>query len=139
MAHVSVPALVPSHVARWVPPVVFMALIYVQSSLPAVSSAVEIFGDKFLHAAGFGALAWLWIRSLTNRFAQKTSSVYASLAVALTGLYAATDEWHQRFVPSRQSSIGDWVADVAGAVVVASICVYWSARHEAPPTPSSSL
>jgi len=29
-------------------------------------------------------------------------------------LYAASDEWHQSFVPGRQVSALDWVADLCG-------------------------
>jgi VanZ family protein len=46
--------------------------------------------------------------------------------VAAAGI-AALDEWHQQFVPGRSASLGDWVADVAGAgiILLASGVLSW--------------
>jgi VanZ family protein len=38
-------------------------------------------------------------------------------------LYAATDEWHQAFVPRRVPSMGDWLADVTGVLVGYGVAV----------------
>lgn len=45
-------------------------------------------------------------------------------AVALAFAYAVSDEFHQRFVPSRQGTISDIVIDTAGAV--SAIVILWS-------------
>ncbi len=44
-------------------------------------------------------------------------STIVALAVIATSLYGASDEWHQAFVPMRESSIRDWYADVIGAAL----------------------
>ncbi len=38
-------------------------------------------------------------------------------AAAFCGLWGVSDEWHQSFVPGRESSIVDVAADVAGATI----------------------
>ena len=42
-------------------------------------------------------------------------------AAAVTSAYGASDEWHQSFVPLRDSNIRDWVTDVLGGSVGAAI------------------
>lgn len=32
-------------------------------------------------------------------------------------LFAAADEWHQRWIPGRSSGVTDWIADVAGGTL----------------------
>ena len=38
------------------------------------------------------------------------------LTFTIVALYAATDEWHQYFVPNRNCSLNDWFADCLGAI-----------------------
>jgi VanZ family protein len=47
--------------------------------------------------------------------------------IGLGLLYAATDEWHQAFVPTRVPNMGDWWADVAGVCVgyASALVVFW--------------
>jgi VanZ family protein len=40
------------------------------------------------------------------------------LALALTVLYAASDEWHQTFIPNRSGQLADVLVDTAGALTV---------------------
>lgn len=42
-------------------------------------------------------------------------------AITITSIYAASDEFHQAFVPGRTPDIRDWAVDMAGALVVAGI------------------
>ena len=41
----------------------------------------------------------------------------AGISLAITSFYAATDEFHQRFVPGRAGMVQDWLNDTLGAVV----------------------
>ena len=82
-----------------------------------------IFGfDKFLHFAAFAALSftaglWFsresWLKLPWRNFL---------ICLTVVSAYGALDEFHQYFVPGRDSSVWDWVADTlggaAGAVVV---------------------
>jgi VanZ family protein len=44
----------------------------------------------------------------------------AALAVLMTAVYGALDEWHQSFVPGRFPERADFYADVLGAAVAAA-------------------
>jgi len=43
------------------------------------------------------------------------------LSLAITMIYAASDEWHQSFVPSRSASLIDVLIDTTGG-----LCGIWS-------------
>jgi VanZ family protein len=51
----------------------------------------------------------------------------AGLVLALVALYAASDEFHQAFVPTREASVKDVLIDLFGAAL-ALLCV-WGARR----------
>lgn len=51
----------------------------------------------------------------------------AGLSLVLAAAYASSDEFHQSFVPSRQSSVGDVLIDTAGAL--ASLLLLWAFRR----------
>src|SRR5215470_5948965 len=96
--------------SAWLPPVLAMAIIYSFSAssnpLPAVTAHVW---DKLLHATAYAGLAVLFARALSAEgFA---GPVLLTMAILLTSGYGATDEYHQRFVPNRQSDVADWLAD----------------------------
>lgn len=43
------------------------------------------------------------------------------LVVGLIVLFAAGDEWHQRWIPGRGADVSDWAADVAGGIIGLSL------------------
>ena len=51
----------------------------------------------------------------------------AGLVLALVALYAASDEIHQAFVPSRQASVWDVLLDTTGAAV-GLLCLWAAGR-----------
>ncbi len=51
------------------------------------------------------------------------------LALAAGALYAATDEVHQYFVPSRQADALDWLVDVAGVLAGALSMLAWERKR----------
>jgi len=74
--------------------------------------------DKIVHAAEFGLFGMLLYRAF--RFPTMIARPYL-LALAVGIPYAALDELHQRFVPGRYCSLGDFVMDVAGLILFAGI------------------
>ena len=80
--------------------------------------------DKVAHFIAYGVLAFalaLWF-PLAHWKAHPFRT--ALFVVLITSLYGASDEAHQCFVPGRDTSVGDWVADTLGAIV-AVLCVLW--------------
>jgi len=95
---------------RWGPALVWAAFIFYLSSQSWVDAPSSLrINDKVAHIilyAVFGAaLAW-GARGLGRRW-------YLILPV-LGILYALSDEWHQSFVPMRDPSAGDLLADAVG-------------------------
>ena len=70
--------------------------------------------DKAEHFVYFGIMAMLLCVGLGFRWLWAVL-----LAVPLVG---ALDEWHQYYVPGRDSSAVDWIADAAGALVAVFAC-----------------
>ncbi len=110
------------HIARdWLPAVAWMALLFVSSHQPnlpgpgAEGSATRDVFNYSAHAAAYAVLAGLLWRALSgDRNGARAIPVRAGL---LAALYAASDEFHQHFIPGRTMSVWDWLADVFGVAL----------------------
>ena len=61
------------------------------------------------------APAW---RGGTGATPAPPSRAWVHVALIVAGaLYGATDEWHQSFVPGRDASVLDWLADLCGVTL----------------------
>jgi VanZ family protein len=104
----------------WGPVCGYAVLIFYLSAQPHPETHVPFvtyFSDKFLHAveyAVFGALCYRAIRGSGNDVWRQQA---IPAAILLASLYGVSDEVHQAFVPFRDSSWLDWLADTVGAVL----------------------
>ncbi len=74
--------------------------------------------DKVLHGSAYAVLGALLVLATAGaRFPARRAVV---IAAALASLYGVTDELHQSFVPGRDTSAGDWIADTVGALAGAA-------------------
>jgi VanZ family protein len=115
----------------WAPPLALMALIFFFSAQPSLNSGlgwIDHVGRKFVHAGEYGLLCFLWWRALRTVM-DRVGALYA--AFALAAAYAATDEFHQRFVTGRHSTWVDVLIDSMGAGL-AALLVYRSQRARVP-------
>lgn len=114
--------LVRAAASRWLPPLLWMAAIFAVSHQPSLPSAPVALLDtlikKSLHAVAYGILAWLWWRALAG---VRDSRVRAAVSLAVSALYAVSDEWHQTFVAGRTGRASDVLIDIAGAVVALAV------------------
>jgi VanZ family protein len=109
----------------WLPPLAVMLAIYLASSVPAEDLG-ELPSDKLLHFLAYAVLALLLARALAwGLFQVDQAAAFQALVVA--ALYAASDEFHQHFVPGRQPSGWDLAADLLGAL--AAVTVLWLLRR----------
>jgi VanZ family protein len=103
-------------VLLWAPPIVYMLSIYHFSSesdpMPVITAHVR---DKLLHTAEYAGLAALLGRALIGEGLNAGRACL--LAILLTSVYGATDEFHQWFVPMRTSDLRDLMADAVGAAI----------------------
>ena len=115
----------------WAPPLLYMVLIFVVSSLEQPPLPMPEFEwltiDKLYHFIEYAILSGLVARALVKA---KPPVVPARLvwhvATVFSILYGASDEWHQTFVPGRFATVADWVADVLGSIAgVLSVYLYY--------------
>lgn len=96
--------------------------------------AVQAVLRKGWHVTEYSALAlllWRARRKPMKEDPRPWSWREAALAVFLTAVYAATDEFHQWFVPSRGASAGDVLLDTFGAAA-GILLLWWSGRRRRP-------
>ena len=99
---------------RWLPAILIMAAIFFFSSIP--SKEMPIFGGwdtivkKGGHMLGYALLGFSYLRVINSR--NRWAYWAAVMAVVI---YAITDEFHQSFVPGRNSSLVDVGIDTVGA------------------------
>lgn len=118
---------------RWFLVIVWMAVIFAFSSQANSGEATEeVLGDmnvpirKCAHMFEYAVLFWLtrW-SALTIR--RPTFIVPGMLASVICLLYAASDEYHQSFVPGRSGQAQDVAVDMAGSLIAAFLVPYFLA------------
>ncbi len=101
----------------WGPVVLWCGVIFFFSSVPDLSTGLGMWDlvlRKGAHAFEFGLLAWLVWRALEGHGGMPVPRRFW-LTLGFCVLYAASDEWHQGFVPGRVPSGLDVALDGLGA------------------------
>ncbi len=89
-----------------------------------VFGSYNFYARKTAHLTEY-ALLFLVLRFALSRTVPGRNRVLISmLTVVLCAMYAASDEWHQSFVPGRTASVVDVCIDTCGAILGA---VVWTA------------
>lgn len=127
----------------WLPVVVWMCLIFTASGdsgsfqhssrlvspfvhwlfpnvTPQALRTVVVVVRKGAHVTEYAILAcliWRAVGSLPRPEPQRWVWADAARTLVLVILYAASDEFHQRFVPTRDASVRDVLIDISGAVL----------------------
>ena len=135
-------------IKNWWPVVAWMSLIFLFSTglfsgahtssflgpilsslFPAMTGdqieIVHLTVRKLGHWGEYFILTALIARALNAQTPRQSRFRLTASAIAIATLYAASDEWHQSFVPSRSASIVDVLIDSIGAVTGA----LWYTRH----------
>lgn len=136
-----------SFLKYWLPVLIWLGLIFVCSTdlmsaehtsriigpilrwfnpgISALSIArAQFFVRKAGHVSEYAILATLFWRGLRGGSAWTTKlSILFVIALLVCAVFAASDEFHQSFVPSRTSSTRDVMIDIAGAFIGLTICV----------------
>ena len=144
----------PRFVRYWMPAIVWMALIFFGSTdilsaehtsrflVPflrwvdpqisfAMLNTIQFGIRKLAHLTEYAILAMLLWRALrSGTRGQMKMSILFLIAALGCAIFAASDEFHQSFVPSRTSSPTDVMIDVCGALVGLAICLMFTARRK---------
>jgi VanZ family protein len=105
-------------IIRWAPLVVWVAVIFGMSSIPRLKPPdidLPVGLDKIAHLLEYSVFALLFYRGLT--YPGRRPRWHLLLIVLFTGAaIAAMDEMYQSYIPGRDSSALDLLADVTGIV-----------------------
>lgn len=99
----------------WGPALCVMAAIYAASSIQDLGPLPGGLSDKTGHFGGYALLGAVVLRAAAGARWSGVTGRSALMAWVICGIYGATDELHQSFVPGRTVAVDDWVADAAGA------------------------
>jgi VanZ family protein len=136
---------------HWLPVALWMGFIFVMSSdvgsaahtslileplilwikptaSPEDIERVHLLVRKSAHLSEYAVLALLILRAhrLSLRpAASRWSWPRAGVALLMAAAYAATDEWHQSFVPSRTADLNDVLIDSSGAFIGLMLRFLW--------------
>ncbi len=123
------------------PPVLFAALIILLSSLPnAHPPSFNIRNiDKFYHGLEYFMFGLLLFRAFPDLHGSPRRVILYLLLFAFGFAYAALDETVQSFVPNRDSSIGDWLADTIGYTTAGLLTIWYRVRSKAHKTDNPTL
>jgi VanZ family protein len=90
---------------------------------PLTLVRLEFFLRKAAHVSEYAVLAVLLYRAFVHTMFQSRRVLSAGLVLLSCAAYAASDEFHQSFVPSRTASLRDVMIDVCGATL--AMVLYW--------------
>lgn len=112
--------------ANWGPLLLALAAVFWLSSLPQVPGT-GLAWDKLLHVVGYAGLGVITLRAFHGGLVRPRlkPTLLAGLFLLLWGI---SDEYHQSFVPGRDASGADVVADVIGFMIACVLVYAWSAR-----------
>ena len=120
-------------IARWIPAVIMMILIFVASATPGGEvpefGAIDLLIKKGGHMTGYALLAIACFWAAYGDTKNVTRSVIIALCISI--IYAASDEYHQSFTPDRFPSVIDVGIDAAGAIIGAGFSALITKRRRA--------
>ena len=101
------------------PWILIMIAITIESSISNISlpDIGITFTDKLAHFAVFAIMGL----ALTRGMILSRIKFPIIISVVIGFVFAVTDEWHQSFVPGRDSDVLDVVADLIGLIVSANL------------------
>jgi len=116
----------PGAVRLWAPVLLWATLIFTLSSFSKLPEAPPRITDKHAHVAVYAVLGALLVRALSGATWAGVTTPVAVAAAAVAALYGLSDELHQYFVPGREVSTADLIADGLGAVLAAGALRAWA-------------
>lgn len=126
-------ALSAEHTSRFIVP--FLRWLDPQISIAAIV-AIHAILRKLGHFSEYAILAALLWRGLRGTFTAVTGSLLALATFLIAAGFAASDEFHQSFVPSRTASARDVAIDCLGALCAVALCALFTARRDTAGVPA---
>src|SRR6266403_1734539 len=141
-----------SFLKYWLPVLIWLCVIFVGSTdvlsaeqtsrfvepflrglKPDISSEtlaqIHFFARKLGHIFEYALLAiFLWRALRSGANLRVKISILVVVVWFVCAIFAATDEFHQSFIPSRTASPNDVVIDIFGVVIGLTICMGFALR-----------
>lgn len=112
--------------AYWLPIFLYCLLIFIQSSFPYPERLPKFhYMDKLVHFFEYAILAALFLRAFRTLPFKNKNRFIIFLSIIASIVYGLSDELHQYFIPYRNASFMDVVADTAGSI----FGVFFAARR----------
>ncbi|OGS36505.1 MAG: hypothetical protein A2293_00590 [Elusimicrobia bacterium RIFOXYB2_FULL_49_7] len=118
------------NILSWLPVLLWCSLIYYLSSLPHLKTELGVWDlvlRKIAHVTEYAVLFLLVRRAVSHTASSRRTPFVHTVAVIFSVLYAASDEYHQSFVPGRGPSVVDVGIDTAG--VMTGLLLWWMWEH----------
>lgn len=113
------------HTSRFIGPF----LHWLDPTIPASTVLkIQLLVRKAGHVTEYAILALLLFRALANTILRGRPFLVVLLDLTACGVFAATDEFHQSFVPSRTASARDVMIDLAGAAIGVALYASWARK-----------
>jgi uncharacterized protein YfiM (DUF2279 family) len=93
-----------------------------ETGVRAIWGVVWLFCVKGWHFTEYAIATSLGERALRTRIPDLKKRLRLILLIVVA--FAASDEWHQTFIPGRGGNIRDVLIDTAGALTAAGICLF---------------
>ena len=114
----------------WLPLFVYCLFIYIQSDHPSIEHIPSFeFSDKLLHFFAYAVLGVLFYRAYRTLKIKGDPRMLILISIVSASLYGLSDEIHQYFVPFRNASIWDVVANTLGAICGVYLYHKWVASR----------
>ena len=99
----------------WLPVMAYVSLIFVVSAQPRLHPPLTFQNsDKLAHLLEYGVLGLLLARAIRASLPRRSWLAVSMLSLGLGLGIGAADEFFQSFVPGRDSTVFDWIADGTG-------------------------
>lgn len=123
------PALWKTLLSAWLPPGLYVALIWWLSSQVLDGRLVTYvpLADRGVHFLEYAGLGWLIARAVQVTWGPQGLRG-SMLSVLLNITLNLLDEFHQLFVPGRSAEIFDLVADTLGVCAAVGLHALWTTR-----------
>ena len=114
----------------WLPWYAYLAAIFTLSCFPRPDEILRVsLKDYWIHPLEYLFLPALTFRAFLNSQHFSLRDRYRVTGILFCFFYAATDEFHQSFVPHRVGSLDDLLFDGIGIVLGAVLYQMWKAKR----------
>jgi VanZ family protein len=100
----------------------FLLWLNPQNSVATITT-IHFALRKFGHVAEYTILAALLWCALRGTLTSMRTIAISGLVFFASAVFAASDEFHQSFIPSRTASVKDVMIDICGAAIALALCV----------------